>query len=237
MDKCIFSFRWLMVAALLMVAVGVEASMPKEWPFFRQTVNGVEIRVNFLAYDVIHVMKYPEGILPDRKEAMVTFSQEDVWVHSHRTDTVIDMGVISLGCQLDLRTGHLLFYTDSGRPLLVETGQPTLDLHESGANVGKYRISQSWALDENETLFKNNVSTSVPYFTSEKGYGVLWDNRGATHMENTSSEVSFSSEAGKCIDYYLVYNHGSMDGLLSSMQRVLRGVKPKVHKKKIKVSR
>ena len=211
-----------MVAALLMAVVSAESSMPKEWPSFQQTVNGVVINVCFLTDDVIRVMKYPEGVQPERREALIIVPQEDVWVHSHHTDTLIDMGVNDHGCQLDLRTGRLLFYANSRKSLLAETGQATLELHKSGTNAGKYKISQSWALDDNEELYNTLVSTNVPYFTSVKGYGILWDNRGATHMENKSSKVSFSSEAGTCVDYYFVYNNGTMDGLLSSMHRVVK---------------
>lgn len=220
-NKNVFSFRWLAML-LLMAVASAEASMPKEWPFFQQTVNGVVINVCFLTRDVIRVMKYPEGVQPERSEALMTVPQEDVWVYSNYTDTLIDMGVNRLGCQLDLRTGRLSFYDDSDKRLLAETGQPTLERHKSGGNTGKYKISQSWTLDENETLYNTLVSTNVPYFTSVKGYGILWDNRGATHMENKSSKVSFSSEAGTCVDYYFVYNNGTMYGLLSSMHRVVK---------------
>ena len=237
--RCL-KLRWLTLAAVLLMAVGAEASMPKEWPFFQQTVNGVVVDVCLLGDDVIHVRKYPEGTQPERKSYSVIMQQEDVWAHKHYTDSTITIGASYCGCTLDLRSGCLSFYGQEGKVLLSETGRPTLELYKSGVDAGKYRIAQSWRLEKEEDVYglgqlrdaamswrgrdmeiwNHNTYISIPYFTSVKGYGLYWDNAGRSRFTDSQRGTSFSSEVGACIDYYFIYRDGTQDGVIAGIRRL-----------------
>ena len=219
---------------MLLTAGSAMASMPKEWPYVRQTVNGTTIYIHFLAEDIVRVQKYPEGTEPQKKSYAVIMEQEDVWAHhSYGDGEVVGIGAGALYVSIDKTTGQLSFFT--GNKLLLK--EKTTTLQEG-------KMGQSWTIGTDEDLFglgqlrdttmslrgrefkiwNTNTYTPIPYFTSEEGYGVYWDNAGRSYFASTpagkSGEVSFSSETGDCTDYYFMYAHGTQDGLIDCIRRL-----------------
>ena len=221
-------------------SVAAEASMPKELPFFQQTVNGVVVDVRLMSDDIIHVRKYPEGQQPVAKSYSVIMQPEDVWPHTHLTDTTVTIGAGHISCSLDLRSGCLSFYGHEGQTLFSETGRPTLEACQHRVDAGKYQIGQSWqiALDEDVyglgqlrdeamtwqgrdiEIWNHNTYISIPYVTSSKGYGLYWDNAGRSRLKESGQTLTFSSEVGACVDYYVIYKDGTQDGVIAGIRRL-----------------
>lgn len=65
-------------------------------------------------------------------------------------------------------------------------------------------------------LSNGNTNICIPYFTSEKGYGVYWDNPGISDFSDTPYATSFSSQVGLCSDYYFLYEDGTQDGVIAA---------------------
>ena len=115
---------------------------------------------------------------------------------------------------------------------------------------GKYRIEQDFRLADDEAIYglgqlrdvymnqrgrqnielwNHNTYIAIPYFTSEKGYGLYWDNAGKTYFNdvvaskdngNQPSCTSFTSEVGTCADYYFMYKDGTQDGVIASIREL-----------------
>lgn len=89
-------------------------------------------------------------------------------------------------------------------------------------NRDAFTVSQAFSLEPEEAIYglgqrqsgamnhrnqqihlsNGNTNICIPYFTSEKGYGVYWDNPGISDFSDTPYETSFSSQVGLCSDYY-----------------------------------
>lgn len=133
--------------------------------------------------------------------------------------------------------------------LLTDT-KTRLEARKDEANKGKYRIEQDFRLADDEAIYglgqlrdvymnqrgrqnivlwNHNTYIAIPYFTSEKGYGLYWDNAGKTYFNdivasknngNQPSCTSFTSEVGTCADYYFMYKDGTQDGVIASIREL-----------------
>ena len=137
------------------------------------------------------------------------------------------------------QTGEIRFIDAQGNALLSDT-KTTLEKRSDEANKGKWRIKQTFLLDKDEavyglgqlrdthmnqrgrhiTLWNNNTFIAIPYFTSEKGYGLYWDNAGKTYYDDDAQGTSFTSEVGTAADYYFMYKDGTQDGVIASIREL-----------------
>ena len=217
----------LFIAALLMLfCVSGWAAKTKKTCVQEKTVGDMTVRVEFYNDGIVRVMKYPAGMVPQKKSYSVILEPQ-------AADGLSACMKVDVDAQ-----GRLTFTTREGKLLLRESGEPTLEKRTNKADEGKFRIAQSWQLDSEEDVFglgqlrdeamswrgremeiwNHNTYISIPYFTSEKGYGLYWDNAGKSRFKSSVANkaegqtVSFSSEVGACIDYYFMYRDGTQDG-------------------------
>lgn len=203
------------------------------------TVDGITVSIQFYGNGIVRVMKYPKGVMPQKKSYSVIARQDTVrWKGNLTADANIittDKLKISIS-----KEGLVSFYSLDGRLLLREKSTPTFSMCTGDADEGSYRISQTWALEDEEAIFglgqlrddhmnqrhrkaemwNHNTYISIPYFTSEKGYGVYWDNAGRSMYEDNIEGLTFSSEVAKCIDYYFMYDDGTQDGVIRSIRHI-----------------
>jgi alpha-D-xyloside xylohydrolase len=63
-------------------------------------------------------------------------------------------------------------------------------------------------------LGQNNTDVAIPLLISSKGYALMWNTAAFTYVDNRfPSELTFSSLAGKSIDYYFLYGP-EMDAII-----------------------
>ena len=228
----------LLALGLLFSVAGARASMPKVWPVISETVNGMTIHLEFFSDDIIRVRKFREGGSMKQKSYSVIMQPEDVWVNDYYHGDTIWMGAGNVSVDFDKKTGLLTFYGRDGQVLLRETGTYVgdslrqawaLDADEDIFGLGQLRDADMSLRGRSFTMWNVNTYTSIPYFTSEKGYGLYWDNAGRSRFVSQTgkqsaageaAEVTFSSETGDCIDYYFIYRNGTQDGLIDDIRRL-----------------
>lgn len=136
--------------------------------------------------------------------------------------------------------GNLTFLSNDGKVLLRETGTASTPISE-GVDKGHLAVSQTWRLDKDEQIFglgqrregqtmsqrgqsfrlwNTNTHTYIPYFTSEKGYGVYWDNAGETWFSDNADGTTFRSSVSDGVDYYFIYRDGTQDGVMAGIRQL-----------------
>ena len=100
--------------------------------------------------------------------------------------------------------------------------------------------SQSWLLSEDECIYglgqqkltdlnmrgkririwNDYTIISIPYFASEKGYGVYWDYAGECWFDDNEHGTSFTNVLDAPVDYYFIYLDGTQDGLMAGVRQL-----------------
>ena len=124
--------------------------------------------------------------------------------------------------------GALTFKDHVGKVLLRESDSPTARLFEPAPNsdgnasqvtqlflpasgerffgLGQHQSGVWNYSGESVDLTQDNTNISIPFFVSDAGYGVLWQNGGASHFNARFAQRLFlSSSFAKSIDYFFVY--------------------------------
>lgn len=140
---------------------------------------------------------------------------------------------------IDKQSGQLTFRNAAGEVLLKEKGS-TIVRREGDADAGKLKVGQTWTLDGSEAVFglgqlrdtamtwrgrdmelwNHNTYIAIPYITSEKGYGLYWDNAGRSRFTDNSDGMTFTSEVAEAIDYYFMYRDGTQDGVIAAIRQL-----------------
>ena len=232
------NFRMLLTLLGMLLAASAQAKPTGK--AFTETVNGTTVRVEFYADGIVRVMKYPEGERPEKKSYSVIMRPEDVTLTVTKAGECTQLSSKLLRVDVDGQTGRVSFNSQRGELLLAETGTPLLERRTAGADPGKLRVAQSWSLAKDEAIFglgqlrdvtmnwrghkvelwNHNTYISIPYFTSEKGYGLYWDNAGKSWFEDNERGTTFTSEVGVCADYYFMYRDGTQDGVIASIRQL-----------------
>lgn len=211
----------------LVCAVGAQAS------------EEITTKVTFYAPGIVRVVKYPASMktMPDKKSYTVIMTPENVDVETISDNGTTEYRSNTLKVKMD-DGGSLLFMSAKGDTLLSESGTPSFTMRHGDADEGKYIVSQTWQLDGDEAIFglgqrkdgdlnqrwkhiklwNVNTVTCIPVFTSEKGYGVFWDNMGRSFFDDDDSGTTFKSEVATMIDYYFVYRDGTTDGVIAGLR-------------------
>ena len=135
--------------------------------------------------------------------------------------------------------GNLTFLTSKGKVLLCEKGWSLIR-----KTADEWQVSQTFKLDPDEAIYglgtiqngkmnrrgehkrmeQSNLEDFQNVLQSIKGWGIYWENYSPTQFDDGPQGMSFTSEAGKGIDYYFMYG-GSADGVIAQM-RYLSGDVP-----------
>ncbi|WP_461642182.1 glycoside hydrolase family 31 protein [Labilibaculum euxinus] len=205
----------------------------------KTVINSTEIEIQFYGPSTVRILKFPEGDEFEKKSLSVIMQPQEEIFDIQEMGKEITLKSKKISVALNLKNGQVAFKTISGEPLLNEKayGGKFTDFIDAGDTT--YSVSQSYVLDENEAIYglgilqrgkmsqrnqkvrmvQNNTEDYVPFFLSEKGYGVYWDNYSPTTFKDNSESTSFSSEVGDGIDYYFMYG-GNSDGVIACMRNL-----------------
>lgn len=221
-------FASLMLGGITAQAKKDATAKKQSIPAAEAQVGQTKIRADYYGNGIVRVRKYPASqTLPEKKSYSVIMALENATKPSVKVS-------------IDKTTGCVSFTTVDNKLLLKETGMPQMTLRTDDANRGKLRVAQSWQLDNDEQIFglgqlrkpnmsqrgqkveiwNNNTYISIPYITSEKGYGLYWDNAGKSYFEDSDKGMNFTSEVATCIDYYFMYKDGSQDGVVACIRQL-----------------
>lgn len=227
---------------LLAVACGSRTSVVRE----SIDTDRYTCEVTVYAPDIVRVVKYPLGGkgAAGKQSYSVVLEPQPTAVDRTETESAVVLRTEKMSVSIDKGTGDVTFAdAASGAVLLRETGTFFEPRPLDDPDAMRFRVSQSWRLDGDEFLYglgqrqdpdlslrgkkvhlwNENMYIYIPFFCSEKGYGVYWDNPGMTDFEDTPAEgTEFSSEVGDCTDLYFLYGGGDMDALMAA-ERALGG--------------
>jgi len=206
-----------------------------------QVADGQVCEVTVYSPSIVRVLKYPAGTTPEKSSYSVIMDPQSVKCKVDSSDASLEITTECLRVNVDKATGAAQFFAPDGHQLLAETGT-SFDQTEREADREGYKITQSWKLDADEAIYglgqrqrpnlnqrgevaklwNDNKFINIPFFLSEKGYGLYWDNPGMTTFDDSGAETKMISETGKASDLYFMYKDGTADGVISCV-RALSG--------------
>lgn len=208
-----------------------------------QQAGGLNVKITFYAPSIVRVTKtLPGGPEASKSYSVIMRPQSTAGIRTSREGDKWVAASQNIRVALDTRTGEIDFADSLGHRLLTDT-RTTLTRRTDKANEGKCRARQCFRLDNGEAvyglgqlhdtymsqrgrrveLWNHNTYIAIPYFTSEKGYGLYWDNAGKTYFDDTVADTTaFDSEVASAADYYFIYRDGTQDGVVAGI-RLLSG--------------
>ncbi len=235
MKKTAFIFCGLALATLL-PAQEVERTAHGVKNFI--SAQDVTEEVCFYSPDIVRVIRYPSRVRPAKKSYSVVKAPGEAGIAYAEHNGQLSMKTRSMEVVMDKNTGKLTFRDAGGRLLVSEKEYGTNFIPCKDGPSDSYRVSQRFMLEPGETIYglgqqqtgkmnqrdqelmlrNENMHVCIPYITSEKGYGIYWDNPSPTLFSDTPQETSFNSEAGLMGDYYFLYRDGTQDGTIACIR-------------------
>lgn len=236
--------RILIITLFVLMSGGISAQTYQKTDYGVKTViNYKNIEIYFYNPSTVRVLKYPQGKSYSQKSlSVIQNPQKTSFKLKQKGDELLIKGE-KLDIYLNFKTGKLSFATQKSI-LLSEKEAGTLFTDFIDAGTKTYSVSQSFILDKNEAIYglgqqqegkmskrnvklkmvQGNTDDYVPFFVSNKGYGLFWDNYSPTVFEDTPENTTFTSEVGDGVDYYFMAGTNA-DGVIANM-RSLTGQAP-----------
>lgn len=138
-------------------------------------------------------------------------------------------------------TGNFSFYDSNGRLLLEEATNKRQEIWEDSIKpcslfkvtpdealygLGQFRDNALNLRGKKRELVQFNTQAAVPVIYSTAGWGLFWDNPSRTVFEDNDKGMSFVSDFGNQLDYYL-FAGNTLDSMISSY-RQLTGEAPMI---------
>lgn len=228
-----------LLSLLLLLACGsLPAKTARTNARIERQADGLQVAITFYSPSIVRVTKTVPGG-PGAKASYSVIKQPEAveGFQTHDTPAGVEAASPLIKVSLDTLTGELTFSDSKGNRLLTDT-RTTLEARTDKANAGKYRIRQRFLLDKDEAVYglgqlrdthmsqrgrhveiwNHNTYISIPYVTSDKGYGLYWDNAGKSFFDDTPDSTTFTSEVGTAADYYFIYRDGTQDGVVDGIR-------------------
>ncbi len=159
-----------------------------------------QLRLSVVNEKTIHVSATP-GLFSSDESLVVEKTPVTASWSAGKTGGKVVLQTDALKVYADLKTGELRFTDQYGNVLLQEKqgggktftameaegtpGYAIRQVFESPADEAFYGLGQHQADEfnykgKNETLFQYNTKVSIPFFVSNKNYGIYWDNYSLT---------------------------------------------------------
>jgi alpha-D-xyloside xylohydrolase len=194
---------------------------------------------------IIHVQYTPTSSFPRLTDYVVTKTDWPPigWTLQSAGNTVT-MTTAQMSATVSRDDGTVTFKDKSGRELLTDGPRQMIPAQVNGENTwhaedvfkmygseeALYGLGQHQAgvwnfRGESVELSQENTDIAVPMWLSSKGYGVFWNNPGASHFNNRFVHYLYvGSTVADTIDYYFFY--GPQFDKIISDYRELTGTAP-----------
>ena len=231
----------------LILAAVLAMCLPSWGQTFEKKAYGVTFKtgepilngsITFYSPSIVRIVKYPSAQMPDKKSYPVIKQPEQVKIAYAQDGNTVRMTTDCMTVTLDVATGKVTYQDKNGKALLSEKELGTNFTPYRDVNRDAFNVKQAFMLQPEEIIYglgqrqsgamnhrnqqihllNGNTNICIPYFTSEKGYGVYWDNPGISDFSDTPYETSFSSQVGLCSDYYFMYKDGTQDGVIDCLR-------------------
>ena len=193
-------------------------------------VGEEHLTITVCSDSVIHVVATPNGsIANDSPRPWMLDPKQSCpgakfqFAKSEKTVT-LTTGALTIGFSLE--HGNITYSTLDGKSLLREGGSIPRTYEPVELNGQQtYRVTDRFSPDATEGIYglgqhqsgmfnyrgatvelgQNNTDVAIPFLVSSKGYAILWNTAALTYEDNRFPlEFSFSSMAGKSVDYYFI---------------------------------
>ena len=186
------------------------------------TCQAQQVQIEFMTPAIVHVVKGEAT-----KSLVVTAKPQQVDVVKKGNTTSSSVLTVKQDAQ-----GNLTFLTAKGKVLLKEEGWSLIR-----KTIDEWQVSQTFKLDKDEAIYglgtiqngkmnrrgehkrmeQSNLEDFQNVLQSIKGWGIYWENYSPTQFDDDQNGMTFTSEAGKGIDYYFMYG-GSADSVIAQMR-------------------
>lgn len=219
------SFFYTLFAASMSLCATVRASAGETDVMLRD-IQSMDISVQFVTPEIVHITKTPAGHNTDHKSLVVIKEPEVVKIEKAEDNNFITLTSGVLSVKVNENTGGITFMTPSGEVLLFDKDYGTsFGFDNAENNDSTYIVRSSFLLEPEEPIYgigqvmdgkfnrrnssyhlqNENMFTYSPYFMSPtKGYAVYWDNYSISDFLDTPQDLSYTA-LGDCLDYYFIY--------------------------------
>lgn len=194
--------------------------------------------ISFYDDQIVRVVKYPGKERPQKKSYSVIMESQATDFSISESDGNVLLTTAGMQVIVNEKTGKLAFRCPDGGALLEEKEYGADFVPCMDGPSESFKVSQDFRLERGEVIYglgqqqtglmsqrnqelmlrNENTRVCIPYITSEKGYGVYWDNPSPTVFTDTEQNTSFESSAGHMVDYYFMYGGGSQDALIACIR-------------------
>lgn len=236
------TFVFTAVLALFSMSSFASGKSNAQTPARVTAQNGIHVEVEFYSPSVVRVTKFTSAERPEKKSYPVIMKKQDCDVTASTVGDTLALASSVVRVCVVKSTGAVYFYAPDGKKLLREKGNAEVFTPFRDNERQTFSVGQTFTLDKEEAIFglgqrqsgvmnhrgqhiylqNGNTNICIPYITSDKGYGLYWDNPSATNFDDDDSGMSLKSITGDLIDYYFMYKDGTQDGVMSCL-RLLTG--------------
>jgi alpha-D-xyloside xylohydrolase len=197
----------------------------------RAVIGEEQLAITVCGDSVIHVVGTPSAsVKNDSPKPWMLDAKESCAGSKFEFDKNANAATLTtakLRIALSLAHGNIAFSGAGGESLLKEGGSIPRTYEPTEVNGDKsFRIMDRFSPDATEGLYglgqhqsgmfnyrgatielgQNNTDVAIPFLVSSKGYALLWNTAALSYEDNRFPlEFSFSSIAGKAVDYYFIY--------------------------------
>jgi len=197
-----------------------------------------DVALQWYAPDIVRVTKAPSGAVYNPSSLAVTARPAAVKVSCSETADSVFVISGKLRVAVSKSNGVVKFSDKKRRPIGAEAAAATFT-PATDAGRATYSPAQSFVMlpgeeiyglgilqngkmsqrGENRQLYPANTEDGIPFFQSNRGYGIYWDNYSTTGIADSGDAVTFSSEVGDGVDYYMIYG-GDADGVVAGVREL-----------------
>jgi len=203
----------------------------------KTTINSVDVEIQFFSPSIARVLKSPEEKTFTKASLSVIKTPQKTSISIKQDGDELSLVSKIMKVKLNLKNGKISYSSVEDKPLFSEKESSVTfeDFNDAGNKT--FSVAQSFVLDKDEAIYglgqqqqgkmvqrnlklnmvQGNTDDYIPFFQSEKGYGLFWDNYSPTIFEDNTESTSFKSEVGDCVDYYFIYG-GNADGVIAQMR-------------------
>ena len=201
-------FPRLLALPVAMALAGCAAQAAERWErdgndiVVRPSAEGaVPVRLQVVSANIVRVTADPAGAF-QRSPSLMRVERPGSAPRAEvsEADGRLRVRAPGVSAQVALDSGQVAFFDAAGRPLLSEAaggrsfqatefdGRPYYSVRqrfEGNADEGLYGTGlhqQGWMnlKGRDVELLQHNIDNAIPYLTSSRGYGILWDNNSIT---------------------------------------------------------
>ncbi len=202
--------------------------------------DGKQVRVQVVNDNIIRVSAVNKGGVFDKDQSLMVVPQAQFTAYTtSEDDSSVVIETKALKAVVCKKTGNVAFLNRDGSPILREDGRVLNDTTIEGTpglnfrqkwipgdddaiyGLGQHQADEFNYRGKNEELYQYNTKISIPFFVSNKGYGILWDN-------NSLSRWGDQRDYAQLNEVFKVYDKDGNEGGLSShwTPQPQSGVKP-----------